>query len=69
MLQSRCTDYPYNSWKVRSTSVNTALLDIETKRMKLVFEIGDDYVTLLEREEPELQHLVNKPFPPGYLLH
>jgi len=45
------------------------LLDIETKRMKLVFEIGDDYVKLIERDEPELQHLVNKEMSPGYLLH
>jgi len=34
-----------------------------------VFEIGADYVKLIEREEPELKHLVNKPFAPGYLLH
>jgi len=69
MLQSRCTDYPYTSWKLRSISIDTAILDIETKRMTLVFEIGKDYVKLLEREEPELSHLVNRPFPPGYLLH
>lgn len=71
MLQSRCTDYPYTSWKIRSVGENgeRALLDIETKRMKLVFEIGDDYVKLIERDEPELQHLVNKEMSPGYLLH
>lgn len=71
MLQSRCTDYPYTSWKLRSIGENgeKALLDIETKRMKIVFEIGEDYVKLIEREEPELQHLVDKPMNPGYLLH
>lgn len=69
MLQSGITDYPYQSWKLRSIGDNVALLDIETKRLKLVFEIGEDYVKLIERDEPELAHIVNKPLAPGYLLH
>lgn len=34
-----------------------------------MFEIGEDYVKLIERDEPELAHIVNKPLAPGYLLH
>lgn len=48
MLQSRCTDYPYQEWKLRSISEDKALLTIKTKRMELVFEIGEDYVKLIE---------------------
>ena len=40
MLQSRCTDYPYQSWKLRCIANDVALLDLETKRLKLVFEIS-----------------------------
>lgn len=54
MLQSRITDYPYVSWDLRSVGPDVALLDLKTKRINLVFEIGADYVKLIEREEPEL---------------
>lgn len=47
----------------------TALLDIVGKRLKLVFEIGPGYCKLIERDEPELQHLVNEKLQPGVLLH
>ena len=40
MLQSRCTDYPYQSWKLRCIANDVALLDLETKRLKLVFVIS-----------------------------
>ena len=47
----------------------TALLDIVGKRLKLVFEIGAGYCKLIERDEPELQHLVGQKLVPGVLLH
>lgn len=45
MLQSRCTDYPYLGWRLRSIAGGKnvdpiALLDIETKRLNLTFEIS-----------------------------
>ncbi len=47
-LQSRCTDYPYKRWKLRSTENQKAILDIETRRgLLLTFEIGPDYLKLL----------------------
>lgn len=76
-LQSRCTDYPYKSWKLRCVENQKAILDIETRRgLLLTFEIGPEYLTLLieghtaEGEEilPELKNLKNKPMQPGYLL-
>ena len=80
ILQSRVTFYPYNGWKLRMVEkpANEAtgeqaekviILDVETRVMNIVFEIGYDYVMLIEREEPELAHLVNRKLPPGYLLH
>lgn len=39
------------------------------KRLKLVFEIGPGYCKLIERDEPELQHLVGQKLVPGVLLH
>lgn len=67
-LQSRCTDYPYVSWKLRCIKPDVALLDIQTKRINLVFEVGADYVKLIEQKEPELKDLVDKEFSPGMLL-
>ena len=46
----------------------TALLDLWTKRLHLVFEIGPLYLKLVRCEEPELQHLADKEYTPGYLL-
>ena len=37
--------------------------------MTLVFEIGEDYVKLLEPIIPAIEHLTNKEMEPGYLLH
>lgn len=76
-LQSRCTDYPYKRWKLRCVENQKAILDIETRRgLPLTFEIGEEYLKLLVEPEaegspevfPELRHLKNKEFLPGYLL-
>lgn len=67
-LQSRTTDYPYESWKLRCIEEGVALLDLKGKRINLTFEIGDDYVCLIERDEPELKHLVDKKMHPGMIL-
>jgi cancer susceptibility candidate protein 1 len=67
-LQSRCTDFPYESWKLRCIDEKTALLDVTGKRLTLTFEVGPDYVTLIERKDPELEHLVDKKMHPGILL-
>ena len=58
-LQSRCTDYPFKSWKLRCVGNQRAILDIVTKRIELTFEIGADYLMLIEKSEPELKHLVD----------
>ena len=68
MLQSRCTDYPYKNWWLRCVKEEVALLDLWTKRLKLVFEIGPLYLKLIRNDAPELQHLVDKEYSPGYLL-
>ena len=69
MLQSRCTDYPYQSWKLRCTDNDVALLDLQTKRLNLVFEISALQLKLVNCEEEALAHLANKDgFTPGYLL-
>jgi cancer susceptibility candidate protein 1 len=68
MLQSRCMDYPYQNWWLRCISEDTALLDLWTKRMKLIFEISPLHLKLIECDVPELKHLVDNPYEPGYLL-
>lgn len=69
MLQSRCTDYPYVSWKLRCTDNETALLDLQTKRLSLKFEITPLQLKLVNCDEETLQHLADKNgFTPGYLL-
>lgn len=67
-LQSRTTDYPYESWKLRCIEPDVALLDLKGKRINLTFEIGADYVSLVERDEPELKHLIDQKLPPGVVL-
>lgn len=49
--------------------MDRGILDIETKRMTLVFEIGGDYVKMLEPDVPELKHIVGEEMAPGTLLH
>lgn len=69
MLQSRCTDYPYQSWKLRCIENTTALLDLQTKRLNLCFEISPLQLKLIKCDEPSLAHISNKDgFTPGYLL-
>lgn len=67
-LQSRCTDYPYESWKLRCIEPEVALLDVQGKRISLTFEIGADYVQLIERDDAELKHIVNVKMSPGMVL-
>jgi hypothetical protein len=64
----RCTDYPYKSWYLRSVGQSKALLDLVTKRTNFVFEITPGEVRLIEKHDPELAHIVNRPFSPGYIL-
>eukprot|EP00344_Euplotes_crassus_P012576 CAMPEP_0196996914 /NCGR_PEP_ID=MMETSP1380-20130617/2684_1 /TAXON_ID=5936 /ORGANISM="Euplotes crassus, Strain CT5" /LENGTH=435 /DNA_ID=CAMNT_0042413031 /DNA_START=553 /DNA_END=1860 /DNA_ORIENTATION=- len=68
-LQPRCTDFPYAFMEVKMIQPDVALLDIQTKRINLVFEIGADYCKLIEQKEPELQRLVDKDMSPGILLN
>lgn len=67
-LQSRCTDYPYKKWNLRCVENEKAILDIETKRINLTFEIGPDYLMLIDKTDPEFKDILNKKFEPGYLL-
>jgi hypothetical protein len=50
-------DYPYQNWWLRCINEETALLDLWTKRVHLVFEITPLSLRLIENEIPELQHL------------
>lgn len=53
---------------MRCINDTTALLDLWTKRTKLTFEIKPLSLKLIENKIPELQHLVDTEFSPGYLL-
>ncbi len=73
-LQSRCTDYPYKKWKLRSIAHETAILDIVTKRdIHLFFEIcngeSKSYIKLIENTDAELAHLTNRELSPGFLFN
>lgn len=71
MVQSRCTDYPYQDWWFRCVEEDKAILTIWTKRLQLIFEITPLFLTFISTpniETPELNHLKNKPMTPGYLL-
>ena len=69
MLQSRITDFPYQSWKLRCVEDDKALLDLETKRLMLTFEITPLQMRLVNCDEPSLAHLNEKEgLSPGYLL-
>ena len=67
-LQSRCTDYPYNKWKLRCIEPEKAILDIETKRITVTVEIGPNYAMLIEKTDPEFKDIVNKQMAPGMLF-
>lgn len=67
-LMTRCVDYPYRGWNLRCIDNEVAILDIETKRIKVTFEIGADYLMLIDKTDPEFKNLINKKLEPGYLL-
>jgi cancer susceptibility candidate protein 1 len=68
-MQAKCTDYPYDSWYIRCVGEQLALLSIVTKRkIKINIEIYPLYVKLVDMEEEELSHIVNKELHPGVLL-
>ena len=67
-LQSRCTDYPYKRWKIRCVEAETAILDVETKRVTLTFELGRNYIKLIEKTDPEFKDILDKPMSPGELF-
>lgn len=50
LLQERCLDYPYRSFKLRCVAPDRAILDIEGKRDLFKFEIGPGYVQLLKKD-------------------
>ena len=54
---------------MRCTDNTTCLLDLETKRLKLIFEITPLQLKLVNCDEEALAHLADKDgFSPGYLL-
>jgi cancer susceptibility candidate protein 1 len=61
-------DYPYKDWKLRCVDDSTAILDLTTKRLSLVFEIGPLYIKLIECQAKELSHLLNIESHPGFLF-
>lgn len=67
-LQSKCTDFPYDSWSLRTIKEQVALLTIVTKRITLNIEIHPLFVQLIEMDQPEFKHIVNKQLHPGILL-
>ena len=68
-IQPKNTDFPYQSWKIRCTGDECAILDIEGKRLSLRFEITPGYVYLRNRDEPCLAHIVDKAWLPSDLLY
>ena len=70
LLQSRCTDYPYQNWWLRCVAPDVAILTIWTKRIQLNFEIGPLYIKLLSKDlnAIELNHLKEQEMSPGYLF-
>ena len=67
-LQPKTTDFPYDSWYIRCIGNQVALLSIKTKRIDVNFEIHPLYTKLVEMDQPELKHLVNKELHSGVLL-
>ncbi len=75
LLLPRSIFFPYESWYLRCINKNTAILDLVTPRLKLVFEIGikvsptkkNDreklligYIKLIENSHSEFSHIANK---------
>lgn len=69
-MYNRDIDFPFLGWFIRCVDKpgNVAKLDVWTKRIKLSFEIGDNWVALVDRTEKSLSHLNNKHMKPGVLL-
>lgn len=67
-LQQKTTDYPYDSWYLRSIGEQKALLTINTKRLEINIEILPMCVKLVEMKEPQLADLCDKEMHPGMLL-
>jgi cancer susceptibility candidate protein 1 len=68
-MQPKCTDFPFDSWYIRSIGEQLALLSIVTKRhIRINIEIHPLYVKLIDMPQPEISHLVNKELHPGILL-
>jgi len=67
-LQSKITDFPYDSWYIRCVKDKVALLSIVTKRININIEIHSLFVKLVDMEQPEFAHIVNKELHPGMLL-
>jgi len=67
-LQTRITDYPYKSWDLRCVENDVAMVTVETQRTTFTFEVGVNYACLINRDDPELQHIVGNKWEPGYLL-
>jgi cancer susceptibility candidate protein 1 len=68
LYMPRNVDYPYKSWKVRCVDNDMAILDVVGRRLNLTFEVTPGFVVLRNRTEPELAHIVDKPFEPSNLL-
>ena len=77
-MQTRCLDFPYKSWKLRSIRENDlACLDIEGQRLFIQFHIGVGFIQLkkiVEKENvggqlKEFVHLMNKDMEPADLLY
>lgn len=58
-LQSKCTDFPYDSWYLRCIADQVALLTIQTKRITVNIEIHPLFVKLVDMEWAEFKHLKN----------
>ncbi|EAS06539.2 hypothetical protein TTHERM_00865440 (macronuclear) [Tetrahymena thermophila SB210] len=71
-VQDVCLDYPYQSFMLRCVQEDLAILDLQTKRLKLKFEIGADDVTLVDENNSLgsiFSHIVNKPMTYAALLY
>lgn len=60
LIQNRNTDFPYRGFKIRSIAPDIIIFDLQTNRLDLSFQIHNEFVTLLDRNEKELSHISNK---------
>ncbi|CAK64192.1 unnamed protein product (macronuclear) [Paramecium tetraurelia] len=68
LLQERCLDYPYKSFKLRCVGNEKAILDIQGARDLFKFEIGPGYIQLLKKDT-EFQHFAYKKLLVGALFY